>query len=184
MRSLTVLLIIALSISVGYAYDYICNIVDTRNYPQPVEYSQYIEKYANEYGVPEHIVYATIKIESNFKSDAVSSAGAVGLMQITPDTFEWLKMRLKESYEPGMLYDPETNIKYGTYFLSYLYSEFGLWETVWAAYNAGVARVRDWLENEEYADENGVLKNIPYKETREYTIKTEKASKIYERLYY
>lgn len=182
MRSVTVLIIIALSIGVGFAYEYICDVFDRKAHPQ--EYRELVTRYAAEYGVPEHIIYAVIKIESNFRSDAKSTAGALGLMQMTPDTFDWLMTILRENYEVGMLYDPETNIKYGTYFLSYLYREFGLWETAWAAYNAGFARVKEWQKNEEYADENGVLISIPYKETREYVKKVKKASEIYERLYY
>lgn len=182
MRSLTVLVILALSIGAGFAYDYFCDVFDRKAHPR--EYSEYVNRYAVEYGVPEHIIYAVVKTESNFRSDARSPSGALGLMQLTPDTFDWLMLHLKGNYEVGMLYDPETNIKYGTYFLSYLYREFGLWDTAWAAYNAGVARVKEWQKNGDYADENGVLTAIPYKETREYVEKVKKTSQIYERLYY
>lgn len=181
-RSLTVLVILALSVGAGFAYDYICDRLDRRAHPRA--YEEYVSRYAAEYGVPEPVIYAVIKIESNFQSDAKSSAGALGLMQMTPDTFAWLMTHLKENYEVGMLYDPETNIKYGTYFLAYLYREFGLWETAFAAYNAGMARVKAWQENSDYADENGVLVSIPFKETREYVAKVKKATETYERLYY
>ena len=105
-------------------------------------------------------------------------------MQITPDTFEWLMMRQKEEMDTGMLYDPETNIRYGVYYLSYLYQEFGLWNSVFAAYNAGPNRVKAWRDNPDYADVNGALTDIPIPETKAYTKKVEKAANIYQKLYY
>ncbi|MEE0968776.1 MAG: lytic transglycosylase domain-containing protein, partial [Clostridia bacterium] len=147
-------------------------------------YSEYVEKYSELYGVPKEIIYATIKTESDFVSSAVSGAGAIGLMQIMPDTFTWLCEKNGEKLEAGMLYDPETNIRYGSYYLSYLYSEFGLWETVYAAYNCGPGRVKEWQADTDYADSNGVLIKIPFKETKDYVKKLTKATDIYKRLYF
>lgn len=175
-------LIIAISIGVGFLYDHILKKIELNNYPQ--KYSEYVEKYAKEYGIPEYIVYSTIKVESNFDSSALSSKGAVGLMQITPDTFEWLQLFLREKLDTGMLYDPQTNIKYGTYFLSFLFDEFGNWQTAHAAYNAGFSRVKGWLADEQYTDGNGNLQNIPFKETREYIKKVADAESAYKKLYY
>ncbi|MBQ2767506.1 MAG: lytic transglycosylase domain-containing protein [Clostridia bacterium] len=181
-RTLVTILILALSIGIGYAYDRIRDQIDRRLYPR--DYSEYVERYSAMYGVPEHIVYAVIKVESKFQSNAVSSAGAVGLMQITPDTFDWLMLRLREDLDTGMLYDPETNIRYGVYYLSYLYQEFGLWPSVFAAYNAGPNRVKAWREDPAYADPNGVLIDIPIPETKAYTKKVEEAAQVYQNLYY
>jgi len=181
-RSLTVLLIIAAALASAVIYDRVWDKIDRAANPR--DYSEYVQKYALIYGVPENIVYSVIKVESNFVSSAVSRAGAVGLMQITPDTFDWISFLLGENYEEGMLYDPETNIKYGTYLLSYLHGQFGTWETVYAAYNAGMTRVKTWQTNPEYADENGNLVNIPFKETRDYVKKVAKARETYIRLYY
>ena len=89
----------------------------------------------------------------------------------------------KEDLETGILYDPETNIRYGTYYLSLLYSEFQVWDTVYAAYNAGRGKVNEWLSDERY-DNHGRLKNIPYKETAEYVEKVKNRSATYEKLYY
>lgn len=180
-RTLVAILIIALSLGIGYAYDRIRDKIDRRLYPR--DYQTYVERYSAMYGVPEHIIYGVIKVESNFQSNAVSSAGAVGLMQITPDTFTWLCERQHETLDQGMLYDPETNIRYGVYYLSYLYNEFGLWNSVYAAYNAGPNRVREWAADTRYADENGALVAIPYDETRAYTEKVEEAAQLYLKLY-
>lgn len=181
-RTFVTLLIIALSLGIGYTYDIVRDRIDHHLYPR--DYREYVERYSAMYGVPEHIVYAVIKVESKFVSNAVSHAGAVGLMQITPDTFDWLMMRQKEQMETGMLYDPETNIRYGVYYLSYLYQEFGLWNSVFAAYNAGPNRVKEWRKDPAYADVNGALTDIPISETKAYTDKVEKAANIYQKLYY
>lgn len=180
-RSLAIIVIIIISVVAGFVIDDICDSIDKRTHPRT--YSEYVSKYSEMYGVPEEVIFATIRTESDFVSNAVSSAGAIGLMQMMPDTFKWLCEKNGESLEEGMLYDPETNIRYGTYYLSYLYSEFGLWETVYAAYNCGPGRVKEWQTCEEYADENGVLTDIPFKETADYVKKVSKAVAIYEKLY-
>ena len=147
------------------------------------DYSEYVERFSKEYGVPQSIVYAVIKTESSFHTDAVSNAGAIGLMQITPDTFDWLCSKTGEDPISSLLYDPETNIRYGTYYLSLLQHEFVAWDTVYAAYNAGRTRVKGWLSTEEY-NNNGRLRNIPFSETENYIKKVNKAKSIYERLYF
>lgn len=180
-RSVVAILIITLSIGIGFGYDRLRDGIDRKLYPRA--YSEYVSRYAAEYGVPEEIVYGVIKVESNFASNAVSQAGAVGLMQLMPDTFAWLCEKLGDNYDAGMLYDPETNIRYGVYYLSTLYREFGMWESVWAAYNAGPTRVREWSADTRYADENGALVEIPYAETRAYVAKVEEAAALYLALY-
>ena len=105
-------------------------------------------------------------------------------MQMMPDTFAWLTDEiLFEHLESGMLYDPETNIKYGTYLLSRFYDRYGDWELTLAAYNGGVGNVDSWLEDPEYCDGEGGLKKIPFKETRNYVKKVTDARDTYERLY-
>lgn len=181
-HSLFILGILALSILSGFLYNAVWNRIDRSRYPQ--QYREYVSEYASEYGVPEYIVYAVIKTESNFESNAVSSAGAVGLMQLTPDTFDWISMLMKRSADSGMLYDPETNIEYGTYLLSYLYMRYNRWDTVFAAYNAGMTRVDDWLTNSDLTDEDGRLVSIPFEETGKYVKKVNNAIDVYRRLYY
>jgi soluble lytic murein transglycosylase len=149
----------------------------------PLKYGDIVEYYSQQYDVPEPIIYAVIKTESSFEPDAVSPAGAIGLMQITPATFEWLCSKTGETPDLRLLKDPDTNIRYGTYFLSLLHHEFRAWETVYAAYNAGRTRVKGWLDSEEY-NNNGRLKNIPIKETREYVEKVSSRAKTYEKLYF
>jgi len=183
-RSIVIIIILALAVGIGFLYQKIWDKIDRARYPQ--DYSEFVEKYSAEYGVPDYIIYSVIKVESGYKSNAVSHAGAVGLMQIMPDTFDWVMMLRNEELSEGMLYDPETNIKYGTYLLSYLYTEFGNWNTVYAAYNAGMTRVRGWLENAQYSTDGKmlVLNKIPIDETRNYVPKINAAIEVYQRLYY
>lgn len=182
LRSIAVILIITLSIGVGFLIDNILDGVDRKNHPQ--EYSEYVSEYSEAYGVPEYIVYAVIKTESDFNSSAVSNAGAIGLMQVMPSTFDWMCDLLEEDYEQGMLYDPETNIKYGTYYLSYLYGIYARWPTVYAAYNAGMGTVDGWLRNGKYSNDGISLTYIPYEETRNFVETVEKAADLYASLYY
>lgn len=181
-HSAAILIILGVSVLSGFLYNIIWDHVDRKRYPQ--EYSEFVSEYASVYGVPEYIVYAVIKTESDFSSNAVSSAGAVGLMQMTPDTFDWVSMLMKRTNDPGMLYDPETNIEYGTYLLSYLYMKYNRWDTVFAAYNAGMAQTDIWLQDPACTDENGKLTAIPFEETEEYVKKVNDAIDVYRRLYY
>lgn len=150
----------------------------------PLSYIETVEKCSEEYSVPKELILAVIKTESKFKSDAVSAKGAIGLMQMTPDTFVWLCEKNSDvSNDPKFLYTPDVSIRYGTYYLDILYSEFGSWETVLAAYNAGPANVRKWLDNPEYSN-GDTLFHIPYKETREYVEKVMAVKKKYAELYF
>ncbi len=181
-RPLIIVLILVIAVAAGFLTDLLITLVEKAIYP--IKFESYVEDAAAEYGVPEEIVYALIECESNFDSGAVSRAGAVGLCQLLPETFDWLTNDiLYEHLAPGMLYDPETNIRYGVYYLSRLYDRYADWSLVFAAYNAGPGRVDEWLENPDYADGEGGLKKIPFRETRQYVEKMEKAWAKYEELY-
>lgn len=179
------LVTLAISVIFGFLFDFICTEIEYSIYKKPPEYQGFVKEYSEKYGVPENLVYAVMKTESNFVSSARSNAGAVGLMQIMPDTFKWLTYDcLRERLGEGMLYNPETNIKYGIYYLAMLYDMYGNWDTALAAYNAGPGNVDEWLNDPEYADEeSNTLKKIPYKETRNYIKKINKALDNYNELY-
>ena len=181
-KGVMIAFIAVLAFGLGFLAD--CLITCLEKNASPREYAEYVEVYAEAYGVPEGLVYAVIRTESSFDSGAVSPVGAVGLMQLMPSTFEWLTDdKLFEHLESGMLYDPETNIKYGTYCLSFLYDRYGDWELALAAYNGGLGNVDEWLEDDKYADGEGGLKRIPFKETRQFVARVTDAWEMYERLY-
>ena len=181
-KSVMIAVILVISVLFGLLADLIWTGFEKLAYPQ--KYSEYVEVYAEQYGIPTHVVYAVIKTESDFDSAAVSNKGAVGLMQFMPDTFDWLTNEmLFEHLADGMRYDPETNVRYGAYLLSHLYKRYGDWSLALAAYNAGIGTVDKWLEDPQYSDGEGGLQSIPYKETRNYIKKVTKVMAIYDRLY-
>lgn len=148
----------------------------------PRKYSDAVERYSKAYGVPTSIIYAVIKTESNFDPRAVSSAGAIGLMQIMPSTFAWLMALLGETHETVALYDPDINIRYGTYFLRYLYDYYGRYDTAFAAYNAGMGNVSRWLDSAEHSLD-GRLTDIPFPETADYVRLVTRRALRYEKIY-
>ncbi len=181
-KSLMILIILVVAVGFGFLVD-LC-ITGIEHLTHPKNYDAYIETYAQQYDVPPHVVYAVIKVESDFDPAAVSGAGAVGLMQMMPDTFDWLTDDvLYEHLRSGMLYDPETNIRYGTFYLSWLYDRYGDWSVAIAAYNAGPGNVDKWLQDPDYADGQGGLSHIPFKETRNHVKKVEREMEVYNRLY-
>ncbi len=178
-KTRAVLIILLFSIIAGFLFDLVLTGID--KLLCPLTYGMLVEKYSKEYSVPSELIFAVIKAESDFDSDAVSSRGAVGLMQMMPATYEWLSGKLGDPPYSQMLYDPETNIKYGTYYLQYLYSKFGSWERALIAYNWGEGNLAEFLEDEEYTD--GEYEKIPVKETRNYVQKVLRYMKKYQELY-
>ena len=181
-RSVVIIVILLLSIVSGSIYQAVWHRIDLKNHPR--EYTEYVEKYSAQYGVPEYIVYAVIKNESNFVSNYLSESGEIGLMQISPEIFDWLLTLTKENLDTGILYDPETNIRYGTYMLSYLFTEYSRWTTVFAIYDAGRTEVNRWMQQPELVDDIGNLKTIPDKAVEEYVKAVEETMEIYQKLYY
>lgn len=151
----------------------------------PLEYSEYVLNYAEMYDFEPSLIFALIYTESGFNPDAVSSADAIGLMQITEDTFEWAQNRtnVEELIPTNELFDPEVNIHYGVLVMSLLREQFSDTNTMLAAYNAGIGNVRRWLENTDYSDDGIILKEIPFEETENYIEKIPEAKKMYEQLY-
>ena len=135
----------------------------------PVEVVRPIaEKYADRFGLEPALVVAVIRAESGGDASAVSPAGAVGLMQLMPDTARAVAVRLKEPPPaPSMLLDPDTNIRYGCCYLARLTEQFGaVPEVLFAAYNAGPTRVYRWLAANQDRDAVSVVTSCPYPETR------------------
>ncbi len=151
----------------------------------PTEYSEYVEASAEEHQLDKALVYGVIKTESNFDQEAESKVGAVGLMQMMPETFEWLQeyRGVEGTYTVEDLQTPEINIDYGCYFLKYLYDYYGNEQCAVAAYNAGFV-VDDWLENPEYSQDGKTLYDIPYPETNNYVDKVFESKEKYNELYF
>ena len=105
----------------------------------------------------------------------------MGLMQLMPSTYEWLAEINGEIAFTSALYEPEVNIKYGTYYLQYLYSKFGTWEKALVAYNWGEGRLQNYIKENGYED--GDYTEIPVKETRNYVKKVLHHWEKYKELY-
>ena len=184
LRIVAVFLILCISIGGGILINELWNTIDKKLHP--TDYSEMVAAASEEFDIPQYIIYATIKVESNFDPNAVSSVGAIGLMQMMPSTFEWLtgEEHLNENLSTKMLDDPEVSIRYGTYYLSYLYKKFDYnWDNTFAAYNGGEGNVAKWLKSPEYSDLKGNLTSIPYKETANYVKKINKELNTYKALY-
>ena len=114
-----------------------------------ITWQEEIEKYAAQYNLQPAFVAAIIRTESSFRTNAESSVGARGLMQLMPDTAEWIAGKLDDSsYTFDRMYDGETNIRYGCWYLGYLSRLFrGDAVLVSAAYHAGQTTVTQWLSD-------------------------------------
>ncbi len=151
----------------------------------PVKYQEYVEKYAEEYGLDEMLVYSVIRCESSFDPNARSGAGACGLMQLMPTTAKWFaENKEKIEYSEALLFQPEYNIRLGCAYLRYLNGRFdGNLGSVLAAYNAGEGIVRQWLNSSLYSQDGQNLSAIPYPETENYVEKVQDTYAAYISLY-
>lgn len=151
----------------------------------PTKYSEFVEKYAEENGLDKYLVYAIIKAESNFNPDVTSSSDARGLMQLMEETaVERSNIIDDTTVETYDLYDPETNIRLGTSYFSYL---LGIYDgnTVLAliAYNAGLGNVQQWIQDGIIKSDGSDIENIPYKETSNYVRKILRDYQMYLKIY-
>ena len=156
----------------------------------PIKYESYVEKYAEEFNVDVCLVYGIMRTESSFDPNVVSNAGAIGLMQIMPETFEWLQ-NYRADFEPDKLmksdklYDPKINIEYGTYFISYLLDRYGGDTTLAVcAYNAGYGNVDSWIADGTIPDGNVTPESVPFEETSNYLSRVTESMEVYRELYF
>lgn len=148
------------------------------SFAYPLKYEYFILNSSAQFNVEPSLIASIINSESSFKKDSVSSKGAVGLMQIMPSTASMVAKQLKLSeYD---LFDEQTNIKIGTYYLSTLLSYFDDLNVAICAYNAGPTRVKSWLQNEQFSTDGKTLVNIPYVETQKYLANVLKNIKFYQ----
>lgn len=153
----------------------------------PLYYEELVGRYARIYDLDPYEVMAVMHVESHGRPTARSEKDAIGLMQIIPSTGGWIAEKLgeKDSFSEEILEDPETNIRYGCWYLRFLHDRFTTPQTVWAAYNAGQGNVYEWLENPEYSadGERLITESIPAGETRNYVPKVQEAYDKYLALY-
>ena len=154
----------------------------------PLGYEPLIRQYASYYNLQSAYVAAIILNESDYNPKAVSSVGARGLMQLMPDTAEWIAGKLNDrTYSFEKMFDPETNIRYGCWYLNYLAGLFsGDPVAVTSAYHAGQGTVRGWLADGVSSTDGGKtlnLETMPDGPTRKYARRVTNAYAIYDALY-
>ena len=141
----------------------------------PLEYEQIVRGHARNYQLDPALLAAVIYQESRFRPDAKSESGAIGLMQLRPDTAKGIAIRTGGSrFQTSDLYDPEINIRYGSWYLRHLLNKYGDEKTALAAYNAGQHNVDTWR-----AEGRG----IEFAETRAYVDRVEHLKGVYRRAY-
>ncbi len=152
-----------------------------KSFIYPLKYEQEVFEFSAEYDLPPALIFAIIKVESNFNKNAISSADAKGLMQITDKTGDYIANFL--SVKNFDLFDAKTNIRFGCFYIKYLINRFNLLDTAICAYNAGEGNVALWLKNPQYSQDKKMLNHVPFYETRQYLKKIKKSFTKYQKLY-
>jgi soluble lytic murein transglycosylase len=173
-------LLILLALLIGLAALLWWSVHRLYSYP----YRSQIEQAAARHQLDPYLVLALIRNESHFNPAARSTEGALGLMQIMPETGAWIAAQTGHSFKPEDLLDPDKNIEMGCWYLQSLNREFaGDTVVVLAAYNGGRANVQEWLNSQTWTGERHTLVQIPFPETRTYVGRVLRDEQIYRRLY-
>lgn len=160
----------------------------------PIKYEEYIRASSEEHQVNPFLLAAIVRVESNYKPDKVSKKGAVGLMQLMPDTANWIAGHAGiEGPLEDKLTDPEINIHMGAYYVRQLIDQFASsarlegtgsdYAIVAAAYNAGPGAVNRWLDSGQWDGTYEQSTMIPYGETRHFVERIVYYYNKYERYY-
>lgn len=182
-KTLKVTLLILIMISIIYFL--LFQIINIQQIIYPKKYEQYVSKYAELYNVDELLIYSIIKAESNFDEKANSKAKAIGLMQLMENTAIEISNEIDNIEIPQeQIYEPETNIKLGTYYFSVLMNKYNNIGLALAAYNAGMGRVDGWIKDGILKKDGSDLENIPFKETNLYVRKILYNYEKYKKTYY
>lgn len=156
-----------------------------KKYIYPYPYQAVVLKYSEARGLDSALVASVIMSESKFKERAHSHRGAIGLMQIMPETAKWIAKSMDDrDFSLEKLENPETNIRYGTWYLAHLRQEFAYNDVLTlSAYNAGRGTVHEWMNTYGWGFDFHHIEEIPYEETKNYVLKVLKNRSKYEKLY-
>lgn len=146
----------------------------------PLHYPELIDQAAERYDLDPMLIRAMIYVESSYRPQAVSPKGAVGLMQILPETATWLGATEIKAED---LVDPSVNIDLGSEYLRYLLDRFPTESSALAAYNAGPTNARRWLDEEMWDGSYERTGHIPYPETKSYVRKVTMLRRLYQILH-
>jgi len=147
-------------------------------------YMEYVERAARDFQLDPYLILAVMREESHYRADVISHADARGLMQIMPATGEYIASRKNMDFTLGMLFDPETNIRFGAWYLRSMLNSFDEdLDRALAAYNAGPGNARRWSETPLGQEPLGFPTAITFIETREYITKVRDSYLTYRWLY-
>jgi soluble lytic murein transglycosylase len=149
----------------------------------PLPYESNLRGAATRNQLDPMLVAGLVRQESAFESDAISRAGAVGLMQVMPKTAYKLARQLKVRYARARLTNPGYNLLLGSRYLADLIQAFGTQEAALAAYNAGEDRVAQWTTGQNYLETAEFVESIPFTETREYVQIVIRNAEVYRKVY-
>ena len=152
----------------------------------PLMYREELLAASAEFDVDPCMLAALVYCESSYQADAVSRVGAIGLMQIMPETGQWLsgKIELENEFAEEMLYDPSVNLRLGSWYLKYLYDRYdGQWQEALTAYIAGQGQVDKWLKDPELSADGKHLDVIPGQDVKEYAAKVMRFHEHYKEAY-
>ncbi len=150
----------------------------------PLNYQNLVDQAAKEYNLDKYLILAIIKEESSFDSEAVSVAGACGLMQIMPKTAQWICDMNSWPFEEDQIFEEQLNINMGSWYIAWLYEYYhqNIYLTL-AAYNAGQGNINSWVEQGIWQGDAENIAAIPFAETRHYVENVLQNYQIYQNLY-
>jgi soluble lytic murein transglycosylase len=168
--------LLALLVAAGGAFAYIQTDPDWYvKLRYPLSYQEIVRGHARNYDLDPALLAAVIYRESKFDSQARSSSGAIGLMQLLPDTAKGIAVHTGgKDFEVEDLWDPEINVRYGAFYLRRLLNKYGNVRLALAAYNAGQANVDEW---------RAANRGIAFAETRQYVAEVLHARDVYAKTY-
>ena len=150
----------------------------------PLAHWDIVEGFSKKYGIDPFLVLAVVREESRFDSEARSSAGAMGLMQLMPPTAYRFDKKLKLGIKGTRdILDVRNNLNVGILYLGNLVREFGSYAPAIASYNAGEDIVKKWLKAGHYKSADEFIEDIPYLETRNYVKRVLTTFSEYRRLF-
>ncbi len=150
----------------------------------PLPYRDTIFSNAQEAGVDPYLTMAVIRVESKFRPMAQSVRGAKGLMQLMPETAQWVIKQMGEKFDEKLLFDVDYNTKIGCWYLAYLIKEFnGELHLALASYNGGPNNVKQWIKDEIWNGKLEQLTDIPFPETKDFVEKVLYDYNTYRQIY-
>lgn len=152
----------------------------------PIAYQDIVRRASEEFELDSALIFSVIRTESRFQEQARSNKGAIGLMQIMEETGQFAADALKiQPFNATMLFNPEVNIRIGSWYLSELLKTHPTTEEALAAYNAGGSKVKKWLQGENASlTSEKFLQKIPYPETRFFVKTVMNARQMYRDIYW